>query len=177
MRSRRQNHPRSHSGQAMMEFLVGIVVVLVVVGGLIQLGMLSDLRTTNYMDATEEAANWSMTNGGDDSLIYPYIERIDDGPDSHTYSADDREIGKNAVDVYNGIVRYGRPDDVAQHTRDNAWTELGSANDIMDELGMVRGSKSTTSLRFLPIVRNLIYQADRIDIRTEVYGVRQGGIY
>ncbi|MFP6906445.1 MAG: hypothetical protein VCG02_14585 [Verrucomicrobiota bacterium] len=170
-------HPSARAGQAMMEFLVGIVLVLVVIGGLIQLGMLSDLRTTSYMGSTREAAIWSMTNGGDDSLVYPYLERIDEGADSHTYSADDLEVSKNATDVYNGIVRYGRPADVAQFTRENPWTGLTGANDIMDEFGMVRGSRSSSSLRLLPIVRNLIYQDDRIDIRTEVYGVRRGGIY
>jgi hypothetical protein len=167
-------HSSARAGQAMMEFLVGIVLVLVVIGGLIQLGMLSDLRTTSYMGATQEAAIWSMTNGGDDGLVYPYLAGIDEGADSHTYSADDLELSKDATEVYNDIVRHA---DVARFTRENPWTRLTGANDIMDEFGMVRGSRSSSSLRLLPIVRNLIYQDDRIVIRTEVYGVRRGGIY
>ena len=165
-------------GLMMVLSVIGIIAVIVVFGAFIQVGLLSHERTDTYMRATQEAATFAVQPQFDpDQPPEPYVLSMLIGDDLHTYSADDRRVGSSGDEVISGILTHTLPQDLVQYAPDSAFSRITGGSDLNGEFSMVRGDATSRGIRLLPVVRNLIYRADRIDIDAEVVSIWTRGIY
>ena len=178
MISMNQSKKNSKRGQAMIEFVIGIIVVIVVFGSFIQIGLLTNERMDAYAEATHEAASISAWQSADPTqAAEPYVLATSIGNDEQWYSADDRQVGGSGDEVINGIVRHGLTSQLTTHLDDNPFTDIRGGNDLNAEFGMIRGEENRIGIPLLPVVRRLVYGDDRIDINEEVITIETRGIY
>jgi hypothetical protein len=162
----------------MVEFIVGIVVVLALFVGMIQLASLTRAQTDTMVNARRAAAEQAMMDPA--MLSYPdYIEAISVGDDGSSYSADDEPaIGDPAAFT---AVTVDRSADgpaawaLIDAVPDNQFSALKSSASMVD-LQLVSGSDSAT-VAVLPGVQHLLYDADTITVESRVWMPWLRGIY
>ena len=173
-----KHYVNQKSGQAMVEFIIGIIVVIVVFGGFIQIGLLSNERMTTYMRATHEAASLAVMPSRDPDHVPPaYTLANLIGDDEATYSEDDQRTVGSGEEVIDGIVSHALPDQLDQFIDQSPFILLNNGSDLNENFSMVRGDAHRTGIRLLPVVRNLIYGEDAIDVSEEVTTIWTRGIY
>ena len=164
------------SGQAIIEFCIGLIAILAVFGGLIQLGRLGLIRMENRVEATRIATELSMADGDVTSTI-SYLYEVSDGPDTLSYSEDDLQRNGNADEAYDRLGARMQPGLVGAYDAGSPIAGMGGPGEMLDEMGFVRGTAWEMSIPILPVVRNLIYDADEVDLVSEVWMTQTGGIY
>ncbi len=160
-------------GQALVEFVVGLIAVLVLFAALIQLGLLANAHTEIMVKAREEAGV---------NVITPivnmeppdYIAAWQDGDDEISYSADD-EMVLGSVGAAAGIADFSHPDDLGQRVGLNPVSAASVAPDLLMR-NMQRGYESVT-VPLLPAVRNLLYADEAIELECEVWLVSGENTY
>lgn len=169
---------RARNGQAMIEFIVGIVAVLALFAGMLQLASLTRAQTDTMVNARRAAAERAMSDPA--MLSYPdYIDSISLGADGSSYSADDEpELGDpaafTAVTVdpsAEGPAAWALVDAVPG----NRFSALRSSGSIHD-LQLVSGSDRRT-VAVLPGVQHLLYDDDAITVESRVWMPWLRGIY
>ena len=174
-----KNTPSDRHGQAMIEFVVGIVAVLVLFAGLLQIIELSTTRTDAMIEARCEVAQAAI--GGADVRGTPsYLETWEDGADERNFSADDEPTIGNQGSFRSAIL------DKAAGNDDYAWQTLNDMpNDVSDlrasdapvsRFGLLRGQESVT-ISLIPAIRHLVYDAEEIEIECTVWFPALGGIF
>lgn len=162
-------------GQAMVEFVVALVSILVLLVGLTQVSQLGLLHSETMRKARREAGlqalqdvqNWSAPD---------YIRDRTPGGDSRRYSRDDGSTAANPADLSSHIIAYANPVTLQGMVPGNQVSALGNNSFPQLSLGFVRGnSMETTNL--LPIVRHLIYNANSVDVQCDVWMTWTKGIY
>jgi hypothetical protein len=159
------------NGQAMVELIVGLVAILALFAGMLQLAKLSTAQTDTLSKAREEAGSLAMSTVPLSSDA-DYIKFWEKGPDDRRYSVDDTHTEGNSA-AFVGTV-------VSKAARDNAaWGVLRSVprNDILSlqssplpasQFGLVDGTESAT-IPLLPVVKHLLYDADSITVESKVW--------
>jgi hypothetical protein len=172
----------SRSGQAMIEVIVGLVAMVVLIAGLIQIVKLTRAQTEAMIDAREMVG--ALAFDDDPLSAFPgYIEDVEVGPDGRTYTGDDTTSDANAGEFDTRIVRrLVSPDNEANEwdTLDalpsSAFTSLHESLAPSTEFGLLRGQASTT-IPTDPAIRQLLYNADEIEVECEVWMTWTRGIY
>lgn len=167
----------SKSGQAVVEFCVGIIAVLAVFGGLFQLAELCKARMNNRVDATERAARASAGDFDGSTSVPSYISQVTVGDDEYAYSEDDQRIAGDSEEAYRRMVTRMRPDLARIYESGSDIAALGNGYEMRANMGLVRGSAAEYNIPILPVVRRLIYDADNVDLESEVWTTRLGGFY
>ena len=93
----------NNNGQAMIEFIAGLVAVLVLFAGLLQVVSLTQARTEALVSARREAGARSMSASAA-RLSPDYIRHILEGPDAKRYSADDMKTPANPARLRSTII-------------------------------------------------------------------------
>ena len=166
---------QARSGQAIVELVVALVVVLVLTAGLVQLGSLGYQHTQAMTEARRQAAVLAMQPQPPFSGPH-YIRNRTVGPDGSPYSRDDDYQAAFPATFNARVVQYAHPDRLQEVVSGNAFSELGSAQFPVDEFGLVRG-RAATNVPLLPVVRRLIYAADKIEVQAEAWLTWTTGIY
>lgn len=170
---------RTRRGQAMLEFIVGLVAVLALFAGLLQIASLTKAQTDTMVTARRNAAALAMM---DPSLLTApdYIETITVGDDGSSYSVDDeREIADpSAFTAVTVVPSAASAADWAliDAVPGNQFSALKSSAVPMVELQMVDGSDRRT-IPVLPAVQHLLYDADTITVESRVWMPWLRGIY
>ena len=169
---------RDRQGQAIAEFAVTIVAMLVVVAGLLQIGLLSRAHTQVMQDARTEAGLQAFTAAYTLPLPGPrYILDWTPGPDGRTYSRDD-EPNTTAPDAISaGVVQYAHPADLARQVPDNQLSPMQASLNVLPAFALVHGHKESDSIPLYPVVRRLLYNRDSITVEGDAWLVWTGGIY
>jgi len=163
------------AGQALVEFVVALVAILVLFAGLVQIGLLTSTRTQTMIDARQEAGQNAIAPLSV-SPVPDYIENWQAGSDTRQYSADDVFTTANAADFSGQLVAYGHPEDLHSWVPANAVSPLYQNPNPVSLFGLVSGDASET-VQLLPAVTHLIYAADSINIYSEVWLGWSQGIY
>ena len=166
------------SGQAIVEFAAGLVAVLVLVAGLLQVASLSAARTDAMVQARKAADSTAML----DIPLYvpsPFIKHWDEGPDRKAYTRDDDFSTGDMPGFRNSIVDRTSPDEsgwdiMSAIPRNDIATLRESA--VSPVFGLVQGEASR-SFEILPAFRKLIYNAETITVKARVWMTRTRGIY
>jgi hypothetical protein len=176
-----RRHPATHprGGQAVIELVVGLVLVLAVTAGLLQLYSLTRADADTMVEARREAGELALL---DVAVLSdpPYIEDWEEGADGKRMTADDTYNTANPLPFTQTIVERASPDAAGWALIDSAaedgMSQLRQNPAPGSVLGLVKGEDSET-VTLLPAVRSLIYRADHIEVENEVWLTRLKGIY
>ena len=161
----------SSSGQAMVEMLVGIVALLVLIAGLLQVVTLSSTQTATMVEARHLAGIASI-DGVDSTFTPDYIKDWQAGPDGKRYTTDD-VFTPGDTSMFEGTIigKASPPDNTGWTTIDsvpnNMLSVIHNSGMPQDELGLVKGTDSSNVV-VVPIIQTLVYGADSITINSDV---------
>jgi hypothetical protein len=162
-------------GQAMTEFIIGLVVVIVLIASLLQVGALSSQHTEAMIEAREEAAEAAMSTLG--MMDIPdYIQSVEDGDDQSSYTRDDEIIDAIPSDMSNRILTHADPDSLVGILPNNPISAVNAAPLPQAAFGLVRGYE-TRQVDLLPAVEHLLYNRPSIEVEGEVWMIWTTGYY
>lgn len=161
----------SESGQAMVELMVGLVALLALFAGLLQLGKLSTAQTDTLFNARREAGTRAMSTIAVSSAA-DYIRYWEEGDDERRYSVDDTFTDADGsaftATVTSRAVRDNSEWNIMQRMPDNPIVALRDSPAPVTQFGLLEGKDSTT-VPLLPIVQHLLYDAGSIEIESKVW--------
>ncbi len=172
----------SRSGQAMIEFVICLVGILVAAAGLLLLADLTRSDTDTLVAATGEAISASMSLSIPSS--FSPVEDWDEGADGMRHTKDDRARSGNFSRIRNRITVYTAPDGDWSGTRHRD----GSSAHYDDIVQFNEGVLTASTLRFvssseeetvttLPVLQSLLGLPSEITVRNEVWMPSVGGLY
>lgn len=168
----------SKSGQALVEFCIGLVGMLAVIGGIFQLGRMGQARMDARVEATRSATARSMLSSDMTGLFLPrYIRAMDAGPSGFRHSVDDRVIGGNSAEAYDRLASRMRPERVRHFAPHSAIAQMEDPMEMMLAMGLVSGTGTEFNIPVMPIVRRLFFNRSRVDFQVQVWMTRTGDIY
>lgn len=168
MRKRNQ----SRSGVALIEFTVGLIAVIVAVGAMVQLGLLGMHRTDTMINATREASVGAMAEEQDFQAMPDYMITWSDGEDDSRHSEDDNRVIGSADGIHEALSNTARPGDISNYLPDAPLADINNPERLIMQFRMVRGVSTHVGVDVLPVVRNLVYREDSLNIRSEAWSVR-----
>jgi len=166
------------SGQALLEFCIGLVAMLAVIGGIFQLGLMGRARTDARVEGTRSATARSMLDADMTGLFLPrYIRRMDAGGDGFSYSVDDSAVGGNSQDAYDRVAGRMRPDQVRPYAPGSEIAMMDDPVEMLLGMGLVSGVGMELNVPVLPIVRRLFFNRGTVDFQVQVWMTRTGDLY
>lgn len=166
-------------GQALIEFTIGLVVLIVLAAVFAQLAVFVRAGHGTAVRAREQAGALALQE-------YPfsttarYIGSTSSGPDARPYTRDDDVVLANPRSFYSGILEPLAADPTDWNTldsiADNAFTQLRASENPISIFGLLRGEDSET-VTLLPAVRHLLYRDQSIRIEETVWMPWTRGIY
>ena len=173
--------PRRCAGQAMVEFLIGLVGVAVLISMLLQISMISYDRTGMVIEARNDVAQ-RLAGGALPSSDSDYLSGWDAGTDSQNYTEDDSSELGNAVGFMDGMTtamdtpmlqaRLESPFPANPYLRFNDST----SGNVSEVFGMFRVDGRTDPIEMLPAVRRLVANIETLVIEHEIYMPRTGNL-
>jgi hypothetical protein len=183
-RPRTTNHePRTtnierRSGQAIVEFVVGLVGLIMIVAFIIQVSRISREHTRALIDAREQAAHDAMADTY--LLALPAPEFINDwraGNDEREYSQDDRILRGDPSFVASDLLVHSRPQELQGWAPGNRISQLASERSPVDAFGLVHGHAEEDEVPLMPVIRHLLYNHDEIEVEADAWLVWTKGLY
>lgn len=163
------------SGQAIVELAVALVVLLVLVAGGIQICSMGHSQSQLMMTARRLAGQKAMSD--ESSFSSPqFIAACTPGPDGITFSRDDGTTPGDATLLQVGIVDYAHPDELNTQRSDNPVSGLANSSFPQEIFGLVDG-EATEDVALMPVVRNLLYSRDSIELQGKAWMTWTKGIY
>ena len=158
-------------GQAMIEFIVGLIAVLALFAGLIQFVSLFIAQTDTFTNARRIAGSRAMAPVAIASGA-EYILAWDEADDKRRYSVDDTHSDADPIAFVDTIVKRA-----ARNVAD--WGQLekiprNAVRDLRDSpapatmFGLMEGRDSQV-VPLLPVVRHLLYNRDSIELESSVW--------
>lgn len=163
------------SGQALMELVAALVVILVLVAGTIQICSMGVSHSRLMMKARQEAGQKAMQEASPFSGP-EFIAACTPGADNIAFSKDDGVVPGNVALLNMGIVNYAQPDELNRHCENNAVTVLANSSYPQELFGLVDGEASA-SVPLMPIIRHLLYQSDSVELQGKAWMTWTKGIY
>ncbi len=171
---RRRGGGAHTGGQALVEFAVALIAVMVLLAGLIQIGQLSRARTATLIAARRNAAVLALGASAPPAGAVPVISSWMPGPDGRRYTHDDFAVGaSNAMALPRLLAGMARLGSVPQ-APPNAISRMAASGAA--EFGLVRGDAADT-VPTLPVIRNLVYPRPEIELESEVWLTWTEGLY
>lgn len=170
---------KNKSGQALVEFCIGLVGILTVVGGIFLIGDMGLARTEARVEATRQASRASIyTSTTAIRQIPNFMQQMVSGGDQSDYSTDDTSVTGGGEEVLFNIVNPQQPQVLEVYVPGNPLSSIRNVNDLMARTGLVRGTGSeTVDIRNFPIVRRLFIDQEQIGIDVTAWSVRTGDLY
>lgn len=171
----------SRSGQAMVEFVVAAVLIMLVVGGILAVASLQRADSKSMLDATTEAIEDSM--GNSISKTFSPIKDWDNGVDGYEQTKDDKAKGGSLANVRNAITGHAVPN--------GDWSafERGDGNSVVygdikqldssgsvSTIGMIEGNASETA-EIPPVIQRSLGMPDEVEVENQVWMPKTEGLY
>lgn len=168
----------SKSGQSLIEFCIGLVGMLAVIGGIFQLGILGQARTDARVDATRAATARSMLDSEMTGAFVPrFIRAMDEGDDGFMYSVDDFAIGGSADQAFDRMASGMQPELLHRFAPGSSVAGMTDPLEMMLGMGLVSGHGMQFNIPVMPIARRLFFNRGSVDIHVQVWMTRTGEIY
>lgn len=158
------------AGQAIAEFVAGLIALLVLFMGMLQIQYLAHAHTKALNDARAQA--------GQDAMQTPYLLRytvpqwIGDwttGNDKVIYSQDDATLAGNPGIVTVGIVSHTHPTDLATYAPGNEISAASTSATLIDGLMLTHGRERSPPVETFPIIRHVVYGKDSITMQGDAW--------
>lgn len=163
----------------MVEFVVGIIAVLILFAGLMQIASLTKTHTDTMVEARRLAAEQAVI---DMDTLSPseYILQWRNGADGKPYTRDDEygnadpgAFGERMVERASATAAGW---DVIDLAPNDDISYLHNNPDPSSSFGLVKGSAHGT-VDLLPAFQKFIYAAPRIDVGCDVWMTQTKGLY
>jgi hypothetical protein len=168
------------AGQALTELIVGLVVIMALLAGLLQITTLTRAQTEVMIEARKLAAIRAMEGGNQFSAIPSYISAVTAGHDGRTYSRDDKHTFASANDFSRTIIDKSTAESTDWHLLDampsRRFSDLRGTDNPAELFGLIEGTASET-VKIIPAVKSLLYRADTIKVEGRVWVTRMGDFY
>ena len=163
----------------MIEVIAGLVALMVLTAGILQVASLTMVQTETLVTARGRAGSSAM--GSAPISAFPdFISDITDGDDGRSYSTDDEREAGSEVDFLGLVVDRSASSATDWDTLDavpaSPMTVLRRSGSPVAEFGLVEGT-ATRSVDLLPAVQRLLYDDEEITVRSRVWMTRTGGMY
>jgi len=170
---------RTLAGQAMIELMAGLVVLIVLTAVIAQLAIVVRAGHETAVRAREQAGAMAL-HAYPFSVAARYIGATDPGADGRPYTRDDNFATADPGAYYHGILEPLAADPADWNTLnaipENEFTRLRASDSPIGIFGLLRGEDRET-VPLLPAVRNLLYRDDSIRIEETVWMPWARGFY
>ena len=161
-------------GQAIMEFLIALVALIILFAAVVQIAIYDSVHT-NAMSKARSQAGASSLNPVIGDKQPNYISRWTEGPDKVNYSVDDGMVKGQINDFKQGILSNASPDTLRVKVGRNAISSLqDDPNRLLSDFA--RGH-DTETMDVMPILQYALGAPEEIAITCEVWMVTSGRIY
>jgi len=164
-------------GQAMVEFAVALVAIIILVAAMLQIGSLTVQHTHTMTEARRLASQQAMNPAT--PLIALDAQQIMDwnvGQDRHHYTPDDTAQGSSWMIVPDPVLSAAHPDNLAILVPSNAVSALSGGGLPAEVCGLVKGAHAQ-QVDILPIIRRLVYDGAFITVESKTWLTWTEGIY
>ena len=177
--ARNETARRGRAGQAMVEFVVGLIALLVVAVGILAVAALVRADTESFAEAQEEAVRRSMGNATPDS--FSPVADVAPGDDDLPLTKDDKAV-RGSLDGIRRIASHGLPaggarplgPGGAEPGHDAVGTfGRGGAGDALFSLRVGRGEEEA---ELPPAAQPLLGLESPVKLRNEVWLPQTGGV-
>ncbi len=178
----RCRQPSPRSGQAAIEFVAGLLLLLILLTGLIHVNRLAHTSLLLHSVLRGMAGEHAMKS--DVSVAPDYISGWEAGPDGIRYTADDQPT-RNAAQFSSTLIMLTAnsvrsPNDWSYIANDSrlpvSQSRLQSSPLMAAALGFVH-EEETLHVPVDPVIRRLVYGKDEVAIKEEVWMPLMGGLY
>jgi len=160
----------------MVEFMVGLVVVLVLLAGLIQIGQLTHAHTRTMIAARATAGLLAMASNFPASEVASRISDWDPGDDLRRHTHDDAAmVTSNAVTLPGELFGQAHLERVPDAPA-NALATLSSSTNAAGDFFLVKGEASE-EVTILPVIHRLVYAHSTLEVESDAWLVWTEGIY
>jgi len=170
------------SGQAMLEFVIALIGILLVVAGVLTVAELNKANTDTLVRATEQAITSAM--GNPIATSFTPVRDWDKGPDGRALTKDDIKREGSFANVQSGITTFTAPNTDWSGTErldgaDARYKDVKDMNfgqNIAKIMGFSQGADEE-GVETLPVSQSLIGLPEIVDVRNETYMPATGGLY
>jgi hypothetical protein len=170
---------RPCDGQAVVEFVIGIVAVLALTGFLVQWTQLTRAHRDTMTEARRQAGRLALSG-----ILVPanpdYIRSWYPGEDASTYSRDDYHRAGHQGEfrgVFTAPIAPSSPEaTVMGRVAHNPVRDLANAGTPVNVFGLF-SRRAADDVPLLPVVRHLLYRDESIFLESEVWMTANEGIY
>jgi hypothetical protein len=162
------------AGQAMIEFLLGLVGIAVLVAMLVQINAISLVHTPMVISTRNQMASMLAGNPADSSGS-AYLSGWESGPDGFRYTPDDSSAAGDSGSFINGMESATHRDELLQVLQARGFAESdfsrfgsGAAGNVTESFGMFSHGQ-TDSIDFALIVQKLVTGWDTLQFRHDIY--------
>jgi hypothetical protein len=171
---------RSSSGQAAIEFIVCIILLLLIITGMIHVATMG--RASIYIHAAIRGRAGERAMGG---LVGSSPRNISDwnpGADGVRYTADDVPAHGGAANIASDLTGYSvaTPDDWSAVRRVHESLRPASAVRLHDtDMPFLRFAhgEDTIKIEISSVIRQLVYDKETVTVKEEVWMPMMGGLY
>lgn len=167
------------AGQAMIEFIIGLMVVVLLFAGMLQFIDIASAHSETLSEARAIAGDLSL-NGSPISGTPEYMLDWEEGPDEMRHTSDDEPVLGSLSGTQRGILDLSVPDPGDWPELDervnNDISELRAGTLPMALFGFVQGEESV-SIPLWAAMRQWVYSDESVEVRAEVWLPRAGGLY
>ncbi len=163
-------------GQAAVEFVIGLVAILALLGGVIQIGRLALAQTRCQAEARTAAGRLAISPSAPLTEPAAYLTDWMPGRDRRRHTRDDqRLVSSNAAALPRDLVGRARLD-WAPGLPANPFSQLAASALPGAQFYLVKGQHSE-SVPVLPVFQRLVYAAPAIVVEGDAWLVWTEGLY
>lgn len=162
-------------GQAMVEFVVALVAIMVLFAAMVQFSRLGAAHTRAMVDSRRNAGLQSLASNSGFSGP-DYIRDRTLGADGVKYSRDDGFTSAMPGAFSGQLISYSDPWDLNARRPGNDIANLYGDTFPQLRFGLVY-DEQTEEIQLLPVIRNLVYNADAIEVEGDAWMTWTQGIY
>jgi len=162
------------TGQAMIEFLFGLVGIVVLIAMLIQIRMISTEETGMVVAMRNDVAEIYRQRSGP-APDAEFLSGWDTGSDGMRYTLDDAPESGDAGTLMNDLEQGMKLGDLQSmldpHYALNEYVQINNspAGGLSESMTIFHVSGRTDSIEILPVVRKLVLDIDTLEIAHDIY--------
>ena len=151
----------------MVEMIVGLVALLVVFAGIVQLAIIGFAQNQTLLEARAKAGQYALSDVY--SLESPgprFIQDWSEGGDDSRHSADDTATSADPTMAARMLTGPSHPDRLDLLVPDNAVSELADSS-LLAGFDLVSARERSEPIELLPAVRHLLYDSETIRLQAD----------
>lgn len=154
----------------MIEMVVGLVALLAIFAGLIQISRLARARTEAMNEARKKAGEYAVSAVRQSESPDPlFIYENDAGDDGRNFSADDESRPIASALAMNQLMGPLRPDALGARAPNNEITDLYHDSAPVLAFDLVHAREKSETIPLMPVVRHLLYDRENIQVTADAW--------